>query len=279
MSEFTELLQVELRDDGGWPQLHCRLELKHLDLAAVALAEGIARRRIGVNDRVHKQWQTRRLDLTQEPLAAGDLQVLEASLLENLGTPDQPGSDNHLHGLVAESIWSEVVADVDAGLGRPVRVEGHDWSATDPGGDGLTVYVTADDGYCFRLWESKHHGSDAPVRDTVNGACRQVKSRSPSYLARFSLIAQHLTDNETLARFYGSLTELWVNRDPAAGIGISVGAGDAVDADACFDRVTNYFELEPTQHQAQLHLMGDFAELARRVRVEVWKGCGLWTEP
>ena len=159
-------------------------------------------------------------------------------------------SPTHLHGLVAESIWLEVVADVNVGHGLPVRTEGHDWSATDPGGDGLTVYVTADGGFCFRLWESKHHGANAPVRNTVNDACRQVRSRSLSYLSRFSLIAQQLTENAALAQFYGRLAELWVDRDPAAGVGISVGAGSDVTADGCFGNVTEYFGLDPAQHQA-----------------------------
>ena len=150
---------------------------------------------------------------------------------------------------------------------------------TDPGGDGLTVYATADAGFCFRLWESKHHGTDRRVRRTVNRACEQVKSRSLSYLSRFSLIAQHIADDEALARFYGELAERWVNRDPTAGVGISVGTSSDANVSRCFGKVAKYFEFELAQHQAQLHLMADFVELADRVRDEIWKGSGLWTEP
>ena len=113
-------------------------------------------------------------------------------------------------------------------------------------------------------------------RSTVPAA--RVKSQAVSYLARFSLVAQHITDNDDLARFYGTLADLWVDCDPAAGVGISVGAGSDVDADDCFGRVTSYFGFDADQHQAQLHLMGDFGELARHVRSQLWKGCGLWTE-
>ena len=278
MNEITELLDIEFSDEGGWPQLRCQLDPADRDALAALLARGITQRRVGVNERLHNQWQARHLDLTHEPLAPRDRLVLEASLLQNIGTPDEPAPDDHLRGLVAEAIWFAVVADIDAGLGHPIRVEGHDWSATDPGGDGLTVYLTASNGYCFRLWESKFHGALAPVRHTVNGACRQMKSRSPSYLARFSLIAQHITDNDDLASFYAALTELWVDRDPAAGVGISVGANTDADADQCFGNVTTYFDLEPAQHQAHLHLLGDFNELAQSVRAAIWKGCGPWTE-
>lgn len=229
--------------------------------------------------RLHELWHSRRLDSDDSSVEEGDLQILRAGLLQNIGTPEDPAADAHLRGLVAETIWHEVVANIDAGLGLPIRVEGHDWSATDPGGDGLSVYARDADSYCFRLWESKHHGADLPVRETVNRACRQVKSRSLSYLARFSLVAQQITDNEALARFYGTLADLWVDCDPAAGVGISVGAGSNVDADDCFDKVTSYFGFDFSQHQAHLHLMGDFDELAQCVRAEIWKGCGLWIGP
>ncbi|WP_419923754.1 hypothetical protein [Candidatus Poriferisocius sp.] len=279
MSNLSDLLDFDLSDTDGFPQLRCRLDPANLDAAAGALADAIAYQRIGVNRRRHQLWRSRRLNPSETPIEESDLQILKAGLLQNVGTPDQPAQDNHLHGLVAEAIWHEVVSNIDAGLGYPLRVEGHAWSVTDPGGDGLTVYEIAARGYCFRLWESKHHGTGNPVRETVNRACQQVKSQSLSYLARFSLVAQRRDDDKALARFYGSLADLWVDRDPAAGVGISVGTGSDVDADDCFDRVTDYFDFDPSQHQAQLHLMGEFGELARRVRVQLWKGCGLWTEP
>jgi hypothetical protein len=233
-----------------------------------------------VNARLHSAWRSALSEPSTASIEPADLQILEAGLLQNVGTPEKPAMVNHLHGLIAESIWLEVVAEADTGLGSPIRVEGHDWSATDPGGDGLTVYSTDDEGWCFRLWESKHHGSADPIRDTVNTACRQVKTRSLSYLTRFSLIAQTITDDASLATFYGSLAELWVNRDPAGGVGISVGAtDDGHDGGDCFGNVTSYFELDDAQHQGHLHLIADFNDLAERVQIELWKGCGLWTEP
>ena len=259
--------------------MRCRLDPERLDAAAALLAEGIARRRIGANTRLHALWQSRRRAASGDPVDARDRQLFAAGLLQNVGTPDQPGPLEQLHGLVAESIWFEVASEVDAGLGVPLRVEGHGWSATDPGGDGLTVYTTANEGFCFRLWESKYHGTGRKVRRTVNRACRQVKSRSASYLSRFSLIAQQITDDDDLARFYGELAERWVDRDAAAGVGISVGTSSDANVSECFRKVFTYFELELDQHQAHLHLMADFAELADRVKNQLWKGSGLWTEP
>lgn len=274
---FSELLTARVSVAAGWPQLQCQLMPESFDIAAAVLAVGIVDRRIAMQPRLHERWRSLWIAHNNEESTATDQQLFEGGLLQNLGTPDQPSPTEHLHGLVAESIWYEVVSEVDAGLGIPLRVEGHNWSATDPGGDGLTIYQTADDSYCFRLWESKHHGADAPVRNTVNTACRQVQANATSYLSRFSQLAQQVTDDRALASFYGMLAEHWVNRDPAAGVGISVGTDDNANVNQCFGNVTNYFEFAQGQHQGQLHLMGDFAGLAIQVRNQVWKGCGLWT--
>ena len=169
------------------------------------------------------------------------------------------------------------MVDVDVGLGIPIRVEGHDYSVTDPGGDGLTVYLS-NGHYCYRLWESKYHGSDRELRQTVNNACRQVSNRALQYLARFSVIEQHLVDDD-LAEFYGSLTELWADKDPNAGVGIAIGADSyfGEGSNGCFDGMTGYFELTDDQHQGNLNLVEDFQAFSELVRSFLWKGCGLWT--
>ena len=244
------------------------------------LADSIARRRIEeANPRLYALWRSQLSTSSEALVDARDTLLFEAGLLQNLGTPNQPGSARHLRGLVAEAIWSEVVSGIDVGLGTPLCVEDGHWSVTDPGGDGLSVYETADGGFCFRLWETKHHGTDDPVRRTVNDACRQLEARSMSYLSRFSNVAQRTVDNDDLASFFTRIVELWVDRDSAAGVGISVGTDSDAEVSHSFDRVPNYFSLNLDQHQAHLYLMGDFAELARQVREQIWRGCGLWIKP
>jgi hypothetical protein len=275
---LLDFLDVSLTDASGFPRLHCELDPSHLEDAATALAEAIAERRIAVNPRLHEVWTSRHAGRRTDPVEGTDLELLEASLLENIGTPSNPAAARHLHGLIAEAVWFEVIEATDAGLGLPLRIEGHDWSVNDPGGDGLTVYATPH-GFCFRLWESKYHGTSAAVRETANLACRQLRDRSLSYLSRFSLIAQDLAGEAPLATFYGRLPELWVNNDPAAGVGINVAASDDADTDRDFDDVPSYFDLEPTQHQAALHLVADVVRFAETVRNQIWKGCGLWIAP
>lgn len=276
MADVLDLLGISISSDAGFPRLTCEVDPSQIEEAASSLAATIAGRRLGVNPRLHELWTKNHSGKAGSPPDA-DIKLLKATLLENIGTPDDPADTSHLNGLIAEAVWIEVIKAIDTGLGVPVRVEGHDWSVTDPGGDGLTVYATPE-GFCFRLWESKHHGAATPVRETANFACRQLQKRSLSYLARFSLIAQDLAHDGQLAIFYGLLPEMWVNKDPAAGIGINVTAGSDADIEGDFGNITSYFELDSPQHQATLHLMSDAVIFADTVRHEIWKGCGLSTE-
>ena len=244
----------------------------------MSLACSIARRRLP-GERLFQLWHSQATGETGEVLSDVDSSVMHAALLENVGTPTEPAIDQHLLGLVAEGIWQDVIAETDVGLGIPIRVEGHDWSVTDPGGDGLTVYGS-NGRYCYRLWESKYHGNDELLKDTVNSACRQVGTRALSYLARFSLVAQYLAGDRQLAAFYGRLAELWADKDSTAGVGIVVGADSSREegGEGCFDGMTTYFELTPQQHQGHLNRVDGFPTFAESVRRVLWKGCGLWTE-
>ena len=245
----------------------------------MSLACSIARRRL-YDERLFQSWHSRAKGEIDEVLNGVDPRVMQAALLENVGSPTKPAIDQHFLGLVAEGIWQGVIADTDVGLGTPIRVESHDWSVTDPGGDGLTVYGS-NGHYCYRLWESKYHGSDDALRHTVNGACRQVETRALSYLARFSLVAQYLAHDQQLAAFYGRLAEFWADKDSAAGVGIVVGTDSSrgEGGDGCFEGMTAYFELTAEQHLGHLNLVDGFRTFAESVRHVLWKGCGLWTEP
>ena len=276
---LSDLLTLDLKvTDDGVCCLYGRLEQQHSKAAAMSLACSIARRRLP-DERLFQLWHSRATGEIDEVLSGVDSSVIQAALLENVGTPTEPAIDQHLFGLVAEGIWQGVIADTDVGLGTPTRVESHDWSVTDPGGDGLTVYGSNGQ-YCYRLWESKYNGNDEVLRGTVNRAYRQVGTRALSYLARFSLVAQYLADDQQLAAFYGRLAELWADKDPAAGVGIVVGTDSSREegGEGCFEGMTAYFELTAEQHQGHLNLVDSFRAFAESVRRVLWRGCGIWTE-
>ena len=277
---LSNFLTLDLKvTSAGVCCLYGRLEQQHSKAAAMSLACSIARRRLP-DERLFQSWHSRATGEKDEDLSGVDSSVMQAALLENVGSPTEPAIDQHLWGLVAEGIWQGVIADTDVGLGTPIRVESHAWSVTDPGGDGLTVYGS-NGHYCYRLWESKYHGNDEVLRGTVNSACRQVETRALSYLARFSLVAQYLADDQQLATFYGRLAELWADKAPAAGVGIVVGTDSSREesGEGCFEAMTTYFELTAEQHQGHLNLVDGFRTFAESVRHALWKGSGLWTEP
>lgn len=277
---LTDLLSSEsTATQAGVVCLRGRLEPEHRQTAAMTLACSIARRRLP-DERLFQSWHSRATGQTNEALSEVDSLVIQSALLQDVGSPAEPGVEQHLLGLIAEGIWHGIVTDSDVGLGIPIRVEGHDWSVTDRGGDGLTVYHF-DSSYCYRLWESKYHGDEDPIRATVNRACRQVKGNALSYLARFSMVAQHLTDDQQLATFYGRLAELWADKDSAAGVGVVVGTDSSHEesGEGCFERMTTYFDLTADQHQGQITFVDGYRIFAVLVQRFLWKGCGLWTEP
>ena len=278
MASLIDHLTITIEDPTGYPRLSCELMPSDTADAASALAAAIAQRRIGGNPRLHHVWETHHDGATTDAVTETDAKLFATGLLQNVGTPEDPQDDRYLHGLIAEAVWSEVISSTDAGLGLPIRTEGHEWSVMDHGGDGLTVYASAED-FSFRLWESKHHGATSPLRDTVTEACRQLKGGAPSYLARFGLIAQYLADQPDLAEFYGRMAELWVDKDQRAGAGITVAADATAEIGRGFDGLESYFGLGLSQHQAALHLLGDIDGFAKAVQIELWRGCGLWTEP
>ena len=274
MSTLASLLSFELRDEDGVTCLYASLGGEVFEEAANVVARSIAERRIGANPRLHAVW-VRQLAVTDGARPPpSDQQLLAAGLLQNVGVPAAPASLSHLYGLVAEEIWHEIIVEQDLGLGSPIRVDGHDYSAIDPGGDGLTVHATGNGNFCFRLWESKYHGTVDPIRETVQEACRQLQRRALSYLSRFALIEQRLTDDLDLAKFYGRLPEMWVDKDPSAGASIVVGTSE-LQGD-CFGIVPGYFGLGPDRHQGELNALVDFPRFAGRTREILWRGCG-WT--
>jgi hypothetical protein len=269
---LASLLTVQLRDDEGVASLYGHLARSNFGEAATLVAKGIAARRI-VNKRLHTVWLEQVAGKQTGP-SSRDVSLLQAGLLQNIGTPEHRAPLSHLHGLITEEIWFQIVGGANVGPGVPIRVEGHDYSATDPGGDGLTIYGASDGGFAFRLWESKYHGSAGQIGETVGVACRQIDNRALSYLTRFSLIAQMITDDVALATFYSRLPELWADDDPSSGVGVALGATDSSSPNGCFSGMLGYFGFTPNRYQGHLSTVEDFNDFADLVRKIVWRGCG-----
>jgi hypothetical protein len=209
-----------------------------------------------------------------EPIDPPVAEHLRVPLLVNLGTRQEPGNEDHALGLVAETLWYELTRATTTPDGSPLLVEAHDWSVTDPGGDGLAVYRIGGD-LRFTLWESKAHYSAQDVRQTVNGACRQLRSRAPDYLGRFSVVAQRLAPDEETARFLCLMSEHWADRSPSARVAVSVSTQVGANCSDCFKSMTNYFDFPDDRHSGRLFRISDYRKFALGVRELIWRGADL----
>lgn len=240
------------------------------DDAALWVAIHIARLRCGNTPALFEAWLDRLASGPDHSAEIGDVLVAHVAS-ESIGTPGKPATSIHLEGFVAEHMWHAITCEIAGSLGLPVRVEEPSWSVTDSGGDGLAVFE-ADPGYAFRLWESKAHTSEEPVRGTVNGACRQLSTNAMRYLARYSKVGQELADRD-LASFYGRMTEMWRHADPCGGAGVSICAHGDADWAGLFDGLPRYWGFgDQSQREGLLALIDDYPGFAARVREYLWKG-------
>ena len=266
---LSHLLEGTLHRDPTHHWVEARLPAANRASAALLVAAHIARVRCGGAPQYFDAWLVRRAGGPPHP--ADLLECLVALVAsESIGTPPDGASDEHIEGFVAEHIWHLLTLEDALSLGVPVRVDEPDWSVTDSGGDGLAIYRW--NGILgFRLWESKAHTGEGPVRDVVNGACRQVNSNALRYLARFSKVGQGLGDPE-LQQFYGRLLELWRAAAREAGGGISVATKSDAIAD-CFGNFPSYWDFRhDDQRQGLVVTIEDYAAFAKQVRQELWNG-------
>lgn len=255
------------------PWAHCQpiaAETDSRQALGKALAELIVQLRCGANDRLFNLWSTK-LAHPESEHSASDKILLEAHLLQNLGTPEQPAPAVHLQGLIVEHLWYALTSLYDGALGMPVRVEEPSWSVTDPGLDGLAIYRPASE-LVFRLWELKWHGTAAPVRNTVSLACTQLKSRALKYLARHAKLRESEPDDELL-QFYVRMPEMWVDVDERTGAGIGVATLQNPDLDRAFEPVATLLPFQDSaQREGLIAEIPDFGAFADFVREEIWKG-------
>jgi hypothetical protein len=205
--------------------------------------------------------------------------ILRYGLLVDVGTPDKPTEVDQFYGFLGESVLHELLAESDRGLGKPLLVEGHDWSVNDHGGDKLAIYQPDGD-HAFRLWESKARRSEVKkISTVVADAADQLEVRALSYLGRFAVTAGRAVDDEDLAHFLAVLPDLWADNDPRAGLGVAVTTHAVSGQDSAFAQLEARFEFPAANKAGQLTLLGDLEAFGQAVRVVLWRGAGLWNAP
>lgn len=273
VNSLTDLLTLDHAEEATHAWASARPLPGSIEAAAIWLADWIAQHRCGGAPSYYTAWERRAAGGdAHPPVLAECLRAFVAS--ESIGTPEAPAPEQHLQGFVAEHLWAVLITEGTILRDTPVRVDGPDWSVTDSGGDGLAIYRRQPLGLAFSLWESKAHTGAGEIRDTVNGACRQLDGSALRYLARFSKLGQQIPDVE-LRNFYAKLPELWKLSAHEAGGGICVTANDdpAVVVEHCFGNLGSYWNFSrPEQRRGVLALIADLPAFASRVREHLWKG-------
>jgi hypothetical protein len=277
---LDELCVVTHEDHDGIEAWRCLVPADVRDQVAWRVAVGLAARRLALVPDLFFDWFGAATGCVETPVPADRLQMMQVrGLLVDVGTPQAPAGDIQFFGLLAESVLHEILWGVDRGLGRPVVVEGHDWSTLDHGGDKLAIYLIGGE-RAFRLWESKALSSmSRTATEVVSDAVEQLEVRAAGYLARFAVTASRAMDDQELADFAAQLPELWANKDPRGGFGVSVTTHDVPVAQACFAQLVAHFDIPNGNKSGQLALLGPLEPFRDRVREVLWKGVGLWIEP
>lgn len=260
-----ELMQ---QDDAWWFLAIPKTD--HQADTAVLVAESIVHRLVGHSPGHLALWLARR---DGGPIhTPSHKEVLEAFLMSDF---QDDGNETRLQGAVAEHLWACLAGDLEGGWGKPLHVEHDHFSVIDHGGDGLSIYESEASDLRFRLWESKRHDSTASVTSVVTGAVGQVKADGTRYLARMTKALQSHGDRR-IENLSGRIADLWSERDPASGVGISVGTTTPV-ADLPkhpFQELRKAFDSYPgPEHREGLIIqIADLRALALAVRTELLKG-------
>ena len=185
------------------------------------------------------------------------------------GFPDAPPLAEHLQGHVAECVWY-ILAKENVPADLTLRaIEGPSFMVTTPGGDGLVVYQRLDDILIFRLWEIKKHHSTGGVSRTVSRALRQLDEKAEEYLAQLTTLAN--TYDSDVGQLYAELSDLWLDRDERAGVGVAVSTSDGYLPKSCFGRMhTRFPALSIDQLGGLVVALGEFPAFAAEVRDRIW---------
>lgn len=278
--DLDDLCVVTHADETGISSWRCVVPNGRRDEVAWRVAVGIAARRLALVPDLFFDWFGLATGCTDTVVTGSRLDLMKAyGLLVDVGTPAEPAGNVRFFGCLAESVLEELLWTVDHGLGLPVVVEGHDWSALDHGGDKLAIYVDHA-GLAFRLWESKALSSTLRTATSVVAeAAEQLEVSAAAYIGRFAVTASRSVEDPALAGFLAQMPELWANNDDSAGVGIGVTTHNVPTTQQCFAQLDARFGLPNSRKSGHLTLLGPMDSFRQSVCEVLWTGVGLWTAP
>ncbi len=190
------------------------------------------------------------------------------------GDRQNPKPEEHSRGWVAQFIWFRLAAEMHT---HPERVllslEGPNFHATEPGGDGLAIWRrTQDNVLTFCLWEIKSHVGVAPMSNAVSRAYKQLDARATEYLAKFTAIQTVARDDPQIDDLCANLVDLWINNSFQSGAGVGVATHAPLAPSRCFSTMHKHFPAlsSPGQLEGVVAAIADFGVFTRNVRERIW---------
>jgi hypothetical protein len=211
------------------------------------------------------------------PHAGRQLDTVKAYAGIAFGAPGGTVNDDHVQSHVAELLWGRIMQERSVCRDGRRLVKAHPVKPDplEPGGDGLVIYENSASTLVFRLWEIKKHEAQAGVSATIIRASKQLSDRGAEYLAKLAG-PETLAEDGPLGDLYADMVELWFDRSPRAGVGVSVGtsAGREPQRPLAFRSIRTAFpEFTATaQTEGVVVAIPDFAGFADRVKEIVWSG-------
>jgi hypothetical protein len=213
--------------------------------------------------------------LASQPLAGADRRKVVPFIKTVFGEPGAALPDEHVSGWIAEFLWYRLAQEMSSRPGGTLQdIHGPGFHATEPGGDGLTVWRREDSGVLtFCLWEIKNHVGTSTLSKTVGRAYAQLHERAEEYLAKLTGISAASGDESDVAELYGDLVNLWVDGSDRAGAGVAVGTHSYLAPHRCFSTMHNHFPALQGEWQLEglIAAVARFDQFAAMVKEQVWK--------
>lgn len=272
--KLSELVRVT---QGPGPQTRCRWHLgtlpklpkQDVEAATWLVAEELMRMRFAQAKHLHRLW--RRAATSDRRLSARNRAKIEPFVITAFGLPNDPLSEDHVQGLVAEYIWYLLAKDLPSKGRRIRRLEKPSYHVTSPGGDGLVTYELTTGELVFRLWEIKKHTASSNISGTIARAYGQLSARGAAYLAQYVPLAP--AADQPVAELYSKLVDLWIDAEPQAGAGVAVATSKArAPRHRCFTNMHRHFPFlsRGDQREGLVAGIADYPRFVRRVRAFVW---------
>ncbi|WP_406031982.1 hypothetical protein OG801_26220 [Nocardioides sp. NBC_00163] len=201
---------------------HVSVALTSDEIGALAwvLIDSVMKARFGPAVQLYDVWREHTLDGTTIP--EPDRQTIGSFVKPVFGLPgaDKKKSKDHLHGHIGEWLWHLLTKDNPTVRAQPAPKG----DVTDSGGDGYTIYETANSELRFRLWESKKNTGKGSLSTSLNQAYGQLGEHGQTYVAKI-VGAYAQASGEGAAELNSFITEIpraWTQGDVIVGAGVTL---------------------------------------------------------